>query len=221
MSEIQEWLSAMGIEGIERLSGVFEAQGFSSQKYLQYLEERDLDCMFSSPKKLRLAEKRAITQELRQLKLKFGDKEINQETLPINKPTVSPPSTADSPLERRKMELVENVSFMEAQVASAQEHLSQQRRENDPLETVTRGRVCGNCHQSGHNRNPCRGVQCNSHMKCRMKDKHPEVAKSLGEAQKMVAALKKKSETAKQTLEQLTLQMQKSRGIFLPLCALG
>jgi len=28
MSEIQEWLSAMEIAGIERLSGVFEAQRF-------------------------------------------------------------------------------------------------------------------------------------------------------------------------------------------------
>lgn len=54
MSEIQEWLSAMGIAGIERLSGVFEAQGFSSRKSLQYLEEADLDYKFSSPKKLRL-----------------------------------------------------------------------------------------------------------------------------------------------------------------------
>ena len=112
------------------------------------------------------------------------------------------------------MELVENVSFLEAQVATAQEHLSQLRRENDSLETLTHGRVCGNCQQSGHNRNTCRGVQCDSHMKCRMKDKHPEVAKSLGEAQKMVATLKKNSETAKQTLEQFTLQIQKSPGSF-------
>ena len=91
---------------------------------------------------------------------------------------MTPPSTVDSPLERHKMELVENLTFSEAQVASAQEHLSELRRENDSLETVTRGGVCGNCHQSGHNRNTCRGLQCDSHMKCRMKNKHPEVAKS-------------------------------------------
>lgn len=39
------------------------------------------------------------------------------------------------------MELVENVSFLEAQVATAQEHLSQLRRENDSLETLTHGGV--------------------------------------------------------------------------------
>jgi len=113
------------------------------------------------------------------------------------------------------MELVENVCFLEAQVSSVQEHLAQLRRENDSLETVTRGQVCGNCHQSGHNRNRCRGLKCDFHMKCTMKDKHPEFTKALGEAQKMVATLKKKTlKPQKQTLEQFTLQMQKSRGSF-------
>lgn len=215
MSEVKEWLASMGIVGIKRLSWVFESQGFSSRKSLQYLDEGDLDYMFSSPKKLRLAEKRAITQELRQLKLKlFSDKEITQEASPTTGPTATPTTTIDSPLERCKMELVENVSFLEAQVSSAQEYLSQLKRENDSLENVARGRVCGNCHQTGHNKNKCQGLQCDSYMKCRLKDKHPEVAKSISETQKMVATLKKNAETAKQTLEQFTLQMQGSRGSF-------
>ena len=114
MSEVKEWLAAMGIAGIERLSEVFEAQGFSSRKSLQYLHEADLDYMFLSPKKLRLAEKRGITQEQQQLKrtLFNGDKEINQTASPANGPTETPPTAVDSPLERRKMELVENVSSL-------------------------------------------------------------------------------------------------------------
>ena len=216
MSEVKEWLAAMGIAGIERLSEVFEAQGFSSRKSLQYLDEADLDYMFLSPKKLRLAEKRGITQEQQQLKRTMfnGDKEINQTASPANGPTETPPTAVDSLLERRKMELVENVSFLEAQVSSAQEYLSQLRRENDSPQTVTRGRVCGHCHQSGHNKNKRRGVQCDSYKKCRIKDKHPEVAKSLSETQKTVETLKKNLQTAKQALEQFTLQMQRSRGSF-------
>lgn len=141
MSEVKEWLSAMGIAGIERLGGVFEAQGFSSWKSRQYLDEADLDYMFSTPKKLQLAEKHA--QELQHLKLKFSDKEINLETLPISAPTVTPPTAVNSPLEHCKMELVENGtgSFLEAQVSSAQEYLSQLRRENDWLQTVTHSQV--------------------------------------------------------------------------------
>ena len=188
MSEIRQWLAAMGIAGIERLSEVFEAQGFSSRKSLQYLDEGDLDYLFSSPKKLRLAEKRAITKELQQLKRQlFSDEDKS----PTSGPTGTPLTAVDSPLERRKMELVENVSFLEAQVSSAEEYLSQMSRENDSLQTVTRGRICGHCHQSGHNRNTCRGLQCDSHLKCRIKNKHPEVAKSLSETQKTVETLKK------------------------------
>lgn len=211
MSEIKQWLEAMGIAGIERLTEAFEAQGFSTRKSLKYLDEADLDYLFSSPKKLRLAEKRAITQELQQLKRQlFSDVDKS----PTSAPTGTPLTVADSPLERRKMELVENVSFLQAQASSAEEYLSQMRRENDSLQIVTRGRVCGHCHQSGHNKNTCRGLQCDSHLKCRIKDKHPEVAKSLNETQKMVETLKKNLETAKQTLEQFTLQMQRSRGSF-------
>ena len=132
MSEIRQWLAAIGIAGIERLSKVFEAQSFSSRKSLQYLNEDDLDYLFSSPKKLRLAEKRAITQELQQLKWQlFSD----EDKTPTSGPTGTPLTAVDSPLEGRKMELVENVSFLDAQVSSAEEYLSQMRRENDLLQS--------------------------------------------------------------------------------------
>ena len=115
------------------LSEAFEAQGFSTRKSLKYLDEADLDYLFSSPKKLRLAEKRAITQELQQLKQQlFSDVDKS----PTSAPTGTPLTVADSPLEQRKMELVENVSFLEAQASSAEEYLSQMRRENDLLQIM-------------------------------------------------------------------------------------
>ena len=70
MSEVKQWLMSIGIPGIERLADEFESQGFSTQKSLQYLQDGDLDYIFSSPKRLLLAEKRALDHELRQLKLK-------------------------------------------------------------------------------------------------------------------------------------------------------
>ena len=39
----------------------------------------------------------------------------------------------DSPLDRRKQELVENVSFLEAQISSAEDHLAKLKGENDLL----------------------------------------------------------------------------------------
>ena len=70
MSEVKQWLMSIGIPGIERLADEFESRGFSTRKSLQYLQVGDLDYIFSSPKRLLLAEKRALDHELRQLKLK-------------------------------------------------------------------------------------------------------------------------------------------------------
>ena len=47
-----------GIPGIERLADEFESWGFSTRKSLQYLQDGDLDYIFSSPKGLLLVEKR-------------------------------------------------------------------------------------------------------------------------------------------------------------------
>ena len=178
----------------------FESRGFSTRKSLQYLQDGDLDYIFSSPKRLLLAEKRALDHELRQLKLKsqepgstahlmpkqlqFRSKE--PQTWPVEGQTATASNSSsttthkiDFPLDRRKQELVENVSFLEAQISSAEDHLAKLKGENDLLQTVSRGRICSHCHQSGHNKNNCRGIACDSHTKCKLKDKHPELGKSV------------------------------------------
>ena len=87
--------------------------------------------------------------------------------------------------------------------------------ENDLLQTVSRGRIFSHCHQSGHiNRNNCRSIACDSHTKCNLKDKHPEVGKSNSKTQKMLTVLRKNKETAKQSLEQFMLQLQRLCGNF-------
>ncbi|KAJ7393122.1 hypothetical protein OS493_008421 [Desmophyllum pertusum] len=129
MSEVKGWLKSMGIPGIERLSDELESQGFSTRK--SYISKKvTLDFIFSSPKKLLLAEKRAITQELRQLKaenaggsaagglrpkqLLFNKDVYTQQTSPTAWPTTTTTTSVNgskdgpSPLERRKLELIEN-----------------------------------------------------------------------------------------------------------------
>ena len=235
MSEVKQWLQSIGIPGIERLADEFESRGFLTRKSLQYLQDGDLDYIFASPKRLLLAEKRALDYELRQIKLKsqepgstvhlmpkqlhFSSKEpqtwpAEGETATASNPSSTTARKIDAPLDRRKQELVENVSFLEAQISSAEDHLAKLKGENDLLQTVSRGRICSHCHQSGHNRNNCRGIACNSHTICKLKDKHPELGKSISETQKMLNMLRKNKETAKQSLEQFMLQLQRSRGNF-------
>ena len=132
----------------------------------------------------------------------------------VSNPAAPEQPTTDSPLERRKLELIENVSFLEAQISSAEKHLSKLKEENNSLLTVTRGRICSKCHSEGHNKNSCRGVPCDSHKKCRLKDKHPELSKAINDTQKNLALLKKNKETAKHTLDQFLMQIQRSRGNF-------
>ena len=43
MSEVKQWLMSIGIPGIERLVDKFESRGFSTRKFLQYLQDGDLD----------------------------------------------------------------------------------------------------------------------------------------------------------------------------------
>ena len=54
MSEVKNWLLSLGIPGIERLTEEFESRGFSTRKSLQYIQDGDLDYIFSSPKRLLL-----------------------------------------------------------------------------------------------------------------------------------------------------------------------
>ena len=42
-----------------------------------------------------------------------------------------------------------------------------------------------------NNRNSCRGIVCVSHTICKLKDKHPELGKSVSETQKMLTVLSK------------------------------
>jgi len=65
-----------------------------------------------------------------------------------------------------------------------------------------------------HNRNNCKGVACESHLYCGLKDKHPELKKSVSEGQKIVSGLKKNLDTARQELEQFKMQITRARGNF-------
>ena len=136
--------------------------------------------------------------------LQFSSKEPQNWPAEVEMATASNSSSTttrkiDSPLDCHKQELVENVSYLEAQISSAEDHLAKLKGENDLLQTGSRGIICSHCHQSGHNRNNCRRIACDSHTKCKLKDKHPE-SESISETQKMLTVLRKNKETAKQSL---------------------
>ena len=153
MSEVKQWLMSIGIPGIERLADEFESRGFSTRKSLQYLRVGDLDYIFSSPKLKLKSQEPGSTAHLMPKQLQFSSNEpqtwpAEGETATASNSSSTTTRKIDSPLDRRKQELVENVSFLEAQISSAEDHLAKLKGENDLLQTVSRGRICSHCHQS-------------------------------------------------------------------------
>lgn len=228
MSEVKKWLLEIGLPGLERLSDEFESRGFTTRKSLEYLEDNDLDYIFESPKKLLLAEKRAITKELQKLQASANDLSNGNSRKQLdfgqqNQVTGIPPAhfpaqmaqtqSTKSPLDSRAAELAENVNLLEVQVMSAEQHVQQLKAEENSLQTV-RGRICSVCHKVGHNKNTCQGSPCESHVYCQLKDKHPELKKEITEGQKIVTSLKKNLNHARQELEEFKCKLAKARGNF-------
>jgi len=62
-----------------------------------------------------------------------------------------------SPLDRRALEHSENLQILAVQVESAKEQLEKKRKalEEFPDGHKRRGKVCGRCHKSGHNKAKC------------------------------------------------------------------
>ena len=82
-----------------------------------------------------------------------------------------------SPLDRRALEMSENLKVLEVQVESAKSHLQGKQRALDDLPKAheRRGKVCAICHTSGLNRAKCNKIPCNDVNLCKIKDKHPEL----------------------------------------------
>ena len=84
---------------------------------------------------------------------------------------------AHRPLDRRALELTENLQVLVVQIESAKQQLDKKRKEIEELPNVHGrcGRVCATCHKAGHNKAGCTNHPCNVVNLCKLKDKHPEL----------------------------------------------
>ena len=161
-----------------------------------------MDSFFPFPGKLLLAERRIPDAELNNIKAENHQQPTRLEPKLLNiipsastaeKPTRETPqprlpkAAADntglaivpnqSPLDRRALEMSENLKVLEVQVESAKRHLQGKQRAVDDLPKAheRRGKVCAVCHTSGHNRAKCNKIPCDNVNFCKLKDKHPEL----------------------------------------------
>ena len=108
-----------------------------------------------------------------------------------------------TPLDKLKFDLAENVQVKRVLVQSAEEELSRLTGEQNDLQQLSalKGRVCGVCHKQGHLRPRCTNALCTSHTKCRLRDKHPELKQKINVLQKVLKQLQNDAESAESKLK--------------------
>ena len=109
------------------------------------------------------------------------------------------PQTLRSPLDRRAIELSENLKLLEVQVESAKSYLQGKQKALDdfPNAHERRGTVCAICHTSRHNREKCNKSPCHNVDLCKLKDKHPELLNDIRTLQRDLKELEQKYAKAK------------------------
>lgn len=121
-----------------------------------------------------------------------------------------------SPLERRALEMSENLKVLEVQVESAKRHLQGKQRAVDDLPKAHErcGKVCAICHISGHNRATCNKMPCDNVNFCKLKAKHPELMNDIHTLQGDLKDLEKKYAKAKSNCDVFDASRQRAKSSF-------
>ena len=152
LTEVFLWLKPLSPSiKLQWLLPEFETRGFRSRRSLAYVQTEDLDLFFPSPTKLLLAERRILEAELNKIKAENNGQSTQHEPKRLNvlpssstaeelmRATSQPylpeaatsstgpinpiPQTFHSPLDRRAIELSENLKLLKVQVQSAKSPL--------------------------------------------------------------------------------------------------
>ena len=126
------------------------------------------------------------------------------------------PQTFHSPLDRRAIELSENLKLLEVQGQSAKSHLQGNQKVLDDLPKAHQrhGKVCAICHTSEHNGAKCNEVPCHHVNFCKLKDKHPELLNDIRTLQHELKELEQKYAKAKNETEVFNASRQRVKPSF-------
>ena len=244
-SEVHSWLKSLspGLK-LERLSTEFENRGFRSRRSLAYVKSEDLDAFFPSPDKLLLAERRVLEAELENIRsaaaprstglepkrLKMAQN-LESNAYAANCSAQTPDSSVyggfvsrsestqvktHSSLDRRALDLTENLQILLVQIESAKQQLEKKRKEMKELPDAhdRRGKVCATCHKSGHNKARCTNHPCTDVNLCKLKDKHPELQNDIRILQRDLKELEQKYGKAKNDNDVFLAARQRAKSSF-------
>lgn len=168
------------------------------------------------PKRLNVLPSAITAEELmRETSQPYLPEAAANSTGPID-PVNPIPQTFHSPLDRRAIELSENLKILEVQVQSAKSHLQGKQKVLDDLPKAheRRGKVCAICHTSGHNRAKCNEVPCHDVNFCKLKDKHPELLNDIRTLQRELKELEQKYAKAKNETDVFNASRQRAKSSF-------
>ena len=111
-----------------------------------------------------------------------------------------------SPLDSTQQEMTENLTVLRVQVATAKEELGK-----------PRGRVCNNCHATGHTKTTCRNPPCSNIDSCKIKDKHPEHKMKVNELQREIKSLENQAAEEEANIKSLASAHERAKTSFFGL----
>ena len=141
---------------------------------------------------------------------------INKASSSASRQSESTQLKTHSPLDRRALEHSENLQLLAVQVESAKEQLEKKRKALEEFSDghERRGKVCGICHKSGHNKVKCKNNPCCDVSLCRLKDKHPELLNDIRTLQRDLKELEQKYGKAKSDNDVFQAARQRAKSSF-------
>ena len=124
----------------------------------------------------------------------------------------SPPSAQNdqqgcSLLDSKQQETKDGVKLtvLQVQIVTAKEALQKLNQQQNEYVTLSslRGRVCNNCHATGHTKTTCRSPPCSNVDSCKIKDKHPEHKMKVNELQREIKSLESQAAEEEENIKRL------------------
>ena len=121
-----------------------------------------------------------------------------------------------SPLDSKQQEMKDSLTVLHVQIVTAKEALQKLNKLENEYVTLSslRGRVCNNCHATGHTKTTCRSPPCSNIDSCKIKDKHPEHKMKVNELQREIKSLESQAAEEGENIKRLASARERAKTSF-------
>ena len=122
----------------------------------------------------------------------------------------------NTPLDRKRNEMKENLLVLEVQITSASGELQKLKAEQDELTPIAaiRERICNRCYQISHTQTTCKSRLCESSNNCKIGEKYLEMKVKISSLQEELKKIQKQHKKHRSELESLVDAREKLKSSF-------